>query len=226
MLRSIPNNIEDIKTIIDEIIKTDTGNDFIELEAGGFEIITPQRKYKGISFQIVGKIKNIRTPFNVDIGVGDIIVPNSERHRIPVQLSEFLSPEICTYSLESTIAEKFDAILHRLELTSRMKDFYDIWYLANIFDFDGCKLQEAIFATLQNRGTVYEASTFSNIITFDKDLDMQTKWKGFIRRLKLPGLEFGDVLKMINSFLSPVWGAMINEDEWLKTWYAERGSWN
>ncbi len=42
LLRSIPNSIEDIKTIIDEIIKTETGNDFIELEARGFEIITPQ----------------------------------------------------------------------------------------------------------------------------------------------------------------------------------------
>ena len=33
-----------------------------------------------------------------------------------------------TYSLESTIAEKFDAILQRFELTGRMKDFYDIYY--------------------------------------------------------------------------------------------------
>lgn len=226
LLRSIPNSIEDIKTIINEIITTKTGNDFIELEARGFEIISPQRKYNGISFQIVGKIKNSRTPFNVDIGVGDIIVPNSERRRMPVQLSEFMSPEICTYSLESTIAEKFDAILQRLELTSRMKDFYDIWYLANAFDFEGRKLQEAIFETLQNRGTVYETNTFSNIIAFDKDRDMQTKWKEFVRRLKLPELEFGDVLRMMDSFLSPVWDAIINEDEWLKAWYAESGSWN
>jgi predicted nucleotidyltransferase component of viral defense system len=162
----------------------------------------------------------------VDIGVGDIIVPKSERRRIPVQLSEFIPPEICTYSLESTIAEKFDAILQRLELTSRMKDFYDIWYLANSFDFDGRKLQEAIFETLQNRGTIYEANTFSNIMEFDKDRDMQMKWREFIRRLKLPELEFSDVLRLMNCFLSPVWSAMINEDEWLKTWYAESGSWN
>ena len=59
----------------------------------------------------MGKIKNTRTPFNVDLGVGDIIVPKSEKRVIPVQLDEFTKPEISTYSLESTIAEKFDAIL-------------------------------------------------------------------------------------------------------------------
>lgn len=226
LLRNSPSTVEDVKVIISEIITTKTGNDFIELEARGFEIINPQRKYKGISFQIVGKIKNSRTPFNVDIGVGDIIVPNSERRRIPVQLSGFMFPEICTYSLESTIAEKFDAIMQRLELTSRMKDFYDIWYLANTFDFDGRKLQEAIYETLQNRGTVYEANSFSNIMAFDKDRDMQRNWKEFVRRLKLPELEFSDVLRMMDSFLSPVWDAIISEDECLISWDAKNNSWN
>lgn len=226
LLRNSPSTVEDVKVIISEIITTRTGNDFIVLEARGFEIINPQRKYNGISFQIVGKIKNSRTPFNVDIGVGDIIIPNSERRRIPIQLSGFMFPEIYTYSLESTIAEKFDAIIQRLELTSRMKDFYDIWYLAKTFDFDGRKLQEAIYETLQNRGTVYEANSFSNIMAFDKDRDMQRKWKEFIRRLKLPELEFSDALRMMGSFLSPVWDAIISEDECLITWDAKNNSWN
>lgn len=79
LLRKIPNNLEDIKRIIDEIIGTDTENDFIELESRGFEIISEHRKYSGFSFQIIGKIKNSKTPFNVDIGVGDVIIPEDER---------------------------------------------------------------------------------------------------------------------------------------------------
>jgi hypothetical protein len=107
-----------------------------------------------------------------------------------------------------------------------MKDFYDIWYLANTFDFDGRKLQEAIYETFQNRGTVYEANSFSNIMAFDKDRDMKMKWKEFIRRLKLPELEFSDVLRMMDSFLSPAWDAIINEDECLLSWDAKNNSWN
>ncbi len=226
LLRRIPNNLEDIKHMIDEINSAETGNDFIELESRGFEIISEHRKYRGFSFQIIGKIKNSRTPFNVDIGVGDIIIPRAERRSMPVQLSEFEPPEIVTYSLESTIAEKFDAIIQRLELTSRMKDFYDIWYLANMFDFDGSKLQEAIFETLQNRGTRYEESTFSNIIEFDKNPDMQKKWKDFIRRLKLPFIEFTEVLSMLDQFLSPVWCAIVREEKLYEKWHVTSHSWN
>lgn len=111
----------------------------------------------------------------MDIGVGDIIVPKAEKRKIPVQLDEFEQPEISTYSLESTIAEKFDAILQRLEMTSRMKDFYDIYYLSNRFDFDGLKLQEAIKETLQNRGTSYSRKSLQQIADFVNDSEMVSK---------------------------------------------------
>ena len=82
-------------------------------------------------------------PFNVDIGVGDVIIPGAERRPIQTQLEGYTQPTVLTYSLESTVAEKFDAILQRFELTGRMKDFYDIYYLSKTFNFDGTKLQSA-----------------------------------------------------------------------------------
>lgn len=57
----------------------------------------------------------MRVPFHVDIGVGDIVVPHPERRKIQTQLEGYDKPEILTYSLESTIAEKFDAMLQRFE---------------------------------------------------------------------------------------------------------------
>ena len=99
---------------------------------------------------------------NVDIGAGDVIVPRAEERKINTQLSDFEAPVIITYSLQSTIAEKFDAILQRLELTGRMKDFYDIYYLARTFDFYGAELQTAIFETLQRRGTPYDSDSFKS----------------------------------------------------------------
>ena len=123
LLRGFSNSIEDVKSMIGKIIETSTGNDFVSMTAKGFEEISPQRKYHGISTQIIGQIKNVRVPFNVDIGVGDIIVPKAEERKINTQLPDFEKPVIKTYSLESTIAEKFDAILQRFELTGRMKDF-------------------------------------------------------------------------------------------------------
>ena len=84
--------------------------------------------------RIIGQVKNVRVPFNVDIGVGDIVVPCAEERTINTQLPDFEVPIVKTYSLESTISEKFDVILQRFELTGRMKDFYDIYYLSRTFD--------------------------------------------------------------------------------------------
>lgn len=88
-----------------------------------------------------------------------------EERTINTQLPDFEAPVIKTYSLESTIVEKLDAILQRFELTGRMsKDFYDIYYLSRTFDFDGAKLQSAIFETLQRRGTPYDRDSFKRVL--------------------------------------------------------------
>lgn len=225
LMKSIPNSIECVKTIMDEILAIDTGNDFIRLEAKNFEHISPQRKYIGISFQILGYIKNTRTPFSVDIGIGDVIVPKAEKRKIPVQIEDFSSPEISTYSLESTIAEKLDAILQRLEMTSRMKDFYDIYYLSGVFDFEGIKLQTAIFETLQRRGTSYSKDSLNQIADFVNDKDMNTKWKQFLKRIKVSEIPFNVVLSAIINFLSPIWDAIISENELLKNWSKDKNQW-
>ncbi|OJU16638.1 MAG: nucleotidyltransferase [Clostridiales bacterium 43-6] len=226
LLRQLPNSVNDVKAVINEIININTGNDYIEMIANGFEEISPQRKYKGISTQIIGKIKNVRVPFNIDIGVGDIIVPKAEKRKINTQLPDFESPEISTYSLESTIAEKLDAILQRFELTGRMKDFYDIYYLSKTFDFDGLKLQTAISETLQNRGTLYEKDSFERIIQLPHDPDMQTKWKYFLKNIKNEALDFDIVISDIKDFLEPVYETIVMESEWLKKWDCKSVNWS
>lgn len=225
LLRQLPSGLEDIRKIIDGILAVDTGNDFILLTSTGFETISPQRKYKGVSFQLTGQIKNTRTPFNVDLGVGDIIVPKSQERQIPVQLEDFRAPTVTTYSLESTIAEKFDALLQRLELTSRMKDFFDIYYLSSQFDFDGRQLQQAIYETLTNRGTPYERDSLDKVVALSADDDIQVRWRQYLQRTKLPELLLEQVLSGIDAFLRPVWTAIVNEDEWMKKWNARACAW-
>lgn len=225
LLRGFSNSIEDVKSMIGKIIETSTGNDFVSMTAKGFEEISPQRKYHGISTQIIGQIKNVRVPFNVDIGVGDIIVPKAEERRINTQLPDFEKPVIKTYSLESTIAEKFDAILQRFELTGRMKDFYDIYYLARTFDFEGAKLRTAIFETLKKRETPYDRDSFKRILALSEDEDMQKRWRYFLKNIKDGSLEFAVVIKEMQKFLEPVFDAIVDEEEWKKNWTFKQ-KWN
>ena len=226
LLRGFSNSIEDVKSMIGKIIETSTGNDFVSMTAKGFEEISPQRKYHGISTQIIGQIKNVRVPFNVDIGVGDIIVPKAEERKINTQLPDFEKPVIKTYSLESTIAEKFDAILQRFELTGRMKDFYDIYYLARTFDFEGAKLRVAIFETLKKRETPYDRDSFKRILALSEDEDMQKRWRYFLKNIKDDTLEFAVVIKEMQIFLEPVFDVIVNEEELQKMWNSKVIKWD
>ena len=225
LLQGYSNSIDTVQGLIEKILATPTGNEYIEMSAKGFEEISPQRKYHGISAQIISRIKNVRVPFNVDIGVGDVIIPKAEQREIQTQLPGFDRPVIKTYSLESTIAEKFDAILQRFELTGRMKDFYDIYYLSRRFDFDGEKLQTAVFETLQCRGTPYERESFQRVVALAENEDMQKRWKYFLKSIKDNTLDFSAVIERIQIFLEPVFNAIVNEEEWQKSWTPENG-WN
>ena len=225
LMRGLNNDLARMDEIIAEILAVDTGNDFVTFKAGKTEPIAVQRKYHGVSTQITGYIKNVRVPFNVDIGVGDVIVPNAQRRNIQTQLDGYEKPEILTYSLESTIAEKFDAILQRFELTGRMKDFYDIYYLSRAFDFDGLKLQTAIQETLHNRGTAYEKDSFDRILALAGDADMQTKWRYFLKTLGNPDMPFAEIIVGIQQFLSPVWKAILEEIELIATWHSAEAKW-
>lgn len=144
LLREVPNTPEKLKPVLEEIIRTSTGNDFVRFEIKEIAPIAVVKKYAGIGVSLVARIKNTRTPFSIDFGVGDVIVPKQEKRKIPTQLDNFPAPTVNTYSLETTIAEKIDAILSLMEFSSRMKDYYDIYYLANRFDFDGATLTKAL----------------------------------------------------------------------------------
>jgi len=221
LLQQFPNSVKSVRGIVEEILSINTGNDFITFESKEFVTISPQRKYTGVGVQIVGRIKNTKTPFNVDFGVDDIIVPKAKKRTIPTQLDKFDAPEISTYSLESTVSEKFDAILQRLELTSRMKDYYDIFYIAHTFEFDGRILQEAILETLKKRGTDYSRESFNNIMAFSNDEAMQTKWRQFLKKLKVNEPEFKEALQTMNYFLGEIWLAIINETEFFGQWHPQ-----
>lgn len=225
LMKGLNNDISQMDEIISEILSISTGNDFILFKAGKSGPITVQRKYHGVSMQITGYIKNVRVPFNVDIGVGDIIVPGARICTVRTQLEGYEIPKIMTYSLESTIAEKFDAVLQRLELTGRMKDFYDIYYLSRFFDFEGKKLQTAIQATLRNRGTEYSRSSFAHVLSLAGDEMLIKRWNMFLKTLKVPRLEFGIVINSLQNFLEPVWNAMTGDYEFLNCWSCSEGIW-
>ncbi len=210
LLREIPNTPEQLKAVLEEIISAETGNDFITFEIKDVAPIAVAKKYAGIGASMIARIKNTRTPFGIDFGVGDVIVPKQEKRKIPTQLADFEAPTVNTYSLETTVAEKLDAILSLMEFSSRMKDYYDIYYLAQRFDFDGATLTEALKRTFENRGRAFTTDQFEQVMTFGSDAEMQKKWKAFFRKIDTKTDDFDTVLKTIKALLIEPYRAAVD----------------
>ena len=226
LLRKIPNTPEQLKAVLEEIIATPTGNDFITFEIKDVAPIAVAKKYAGIGASVVACIKNTRTPFSIDFGVGDVIVPKQEKRKIPTQLSDFDAPTVNTYSLETTIAEKIDAILSLMEFSSRMKDYYDIYYLANKFDFDGALLAEAMKKTFANRNHSFTVEQFEQVMAFDGDEAMRKKWKAFCRKTDIKTDDYSTVLKAIRSLLSEPFAAAVEGRNYVKRWSGSENRWS
>lgn len=225
LLNRIPNTPEQLRKILEEIIAVDTGNHFISFEIKNLAPISVAKKYAGIGASLVAKIKNTRTPVDIDFGVGDIIVPRPQKRKIPTQLPDFEAPEVSAYSVETTIAEKLDAILLLMAFSTRMKDYYDLYYLANKFDFDGTVLTEAIKKTFLNREMHYTIEQFEQIMTVDTDDGMQQKWNNFARKLNMKSDSFQTILGVIRSFISKPFLAVLDEEFFSQAWDAASGSW-
>lgn len=225
LMRQLSNDIDKVKGVIEDISRVPTANDYITIEVLNAEMITPDKEYQGVSVKFVGRIKQLKIPFSIDIGMDDVIVPKAVKRCIKTRLTDFEEPEVYTYSLESTIAEKFDAILKRMEATSRMKDFFDIYYLSSMFDFDGRKLQEAIWQTVQHRGTMYEANSFDRISAFGDNAFLSAQWTRFQPSMQVQLPEFASILYRLKEFLQPVFEASIKEREFFMDWSAEQKKW-
>jgi hypothetical protein len=133
--------------------------------------------YSGVRVRIRGNLSNARVSLQVDVGFGDVIVPGPRKVTYPVLL-DFPPPELKGYSMESTIAEKFHAMVKRGILNSRMKDFHDIWMLSRTFDFQGAMLARAVEKTFANRETPVPTrpSGLRSILRARQDQDRSMAW--------------------------------------------------
>jgi len=191
----------------------------IAVEADGMlfnaETVTATRikedaDYEGVRVRLQGNLGNARVSMQIDIGFGDVVVPKAEMVRYPVLL-DFPAPTLRGYTMESTIAEKFHAMVKLGIVTSQMKDFYDIWMLARTFDFSGKTLSDAIEKTFKNRNTpiTSDPAVFESLFAADENKRIQ--WKAFIRKSQLAGApdNFEEVVAAIKDFLAPVMAALV-----------------
>ncbi len=153
-----------IRKIIEEIVSIEL-NDNVAFEISNLSPIKEDNDYGGYKFKLIATQSNVKVRFSIDVSTGDIITPRAIEYKYKMILEDNYI-DILTYNYETIIAEKLETILKRNTANSRMKDYYDIYYFANIKwnKIDKNILKQALNTTFEHRDSKYELENNSRII--------------------------------------------------------------
>jgi predicted nucleotidyltransferase component of viral defense system len=216
---SVSSEVEDCTTIIKEIALTnsDDGVEFIAEKIEGKKI-KEGADFDGVRIKVPYKMDTIKGYFSIDIGFGDKITNGPYEIEYPTLL-DFPSPKIFVYSFDSAVAEKFEAIVKLNFITSRMKDIYDLIFIAENNSFNRNVLSEAVIETFGNRGTSLEDRHIIFDAIFKNNQQKQTQWASFIQLNKLDiKISFYDAVTKIQSFIEPIFDKKTRNNWNPKNW--------
>jgi predicted nucleotidyltransferase component of viral defense system len=188
------------------------------------QAIREENQYDGVRIKLEFRIGRTGQFMQIDIGFGDSVNPPAKAIQFPCML-EMPAPNFKAYCRETTVAEKVEAMVSLGFANSRMKDFYDVYKLAEGFDFDGIILKDAIKLTFEKRGTSIPNETpLALTKEFFENSAKQMQWNAFINKNSLEAVAFSSVVEKIRVFIEPVFSAINNFGDYDFTWRSG-GSW-
>lgn len=180
-----------------------------DIENITFKNITEFKDYHGIRLSIPVSMDTVSQILTMDIGFGDVVTPAPVDLDYPALLEHLPSASILAYSLETAIAEKMHAVIDLAEISSRMKDYYDLYTLLHLKNYDTEVLQQAISRTFENRHTSYAPDTMFFRKDFAINPVMETKWRAFIKKITSKSeLTFPEVAAYLQERLRPYWDSL------------------
>jgi len=187
------------------------------------EEITKDSEYQGTRILMDARMDNVRLRIQVDFGVGDVIVPGPRMIEYPVFLGGD-TIELLAYPVETSIAEKLQAMVALGEANSRMKDFYDVWVCASHLDFEREKLLKAVEATFKNRETVIPTDDFEVLTAGFAERHLM-QWNAFVKKIGGGTLvnRFDEVVEDLRNFAVPMFRCVALREKIGKQWRAGKG---
>lgn len=227
LLGRTDNDVKAVENLIREICNVEVEPDGIVFDPNTIvgQVIREDADYEGVRIRFQGRLDNARVTLQLDIAFDPFVATESILNDYPTIL-DLPAPRMKTYSRESAIAEKLQAMVYLGRINSRMKDFYDIWLLSRHFDFDGKILAGAIKATFEHRRTPIEAMPLAFTSEFSGEPTIALQWKAFItkNRLNNAPVELAQVTQAIADFLIPVMGSLSESRPFDGVWKAP-GPW-
>lgn len=196
--------------------------DGLTLDANSVRVeeIRETQEYGGQRVRIEARLGSARIPLQIDVGFGDAVTPRPQEIDYPTLL-DFPAPRVSAYPVESVVAEKLQALVALGIVNSRMKDFYDLYVIAERFSLEGETLVDAIRATFERRQTAIPSSLPVGLTEGFASLpEKATLWTAFCRRTGLSEAvgDFPAILEKLRAFLSPPIRAATGKEDFLLRW--------
>lgn len=144
---------ENLTQILNDVFKINL-DDNIQFELINIENIREDDDYGGLRVHISSIFDNMATDLKIDVTTGDKITYKEINYKYNLLL-ETRAIDIWSYNIETIIAEKYESIIKRSILNTRIRDFYDIYMLIHLDknNISNKILKEAIKETSQHRNS-------------------------------------------------------------------------
>jgi predicted nucleotidyltransferase component of viral defense system len=223
----VSSNRKDLLKIINEVITESVPEDGIVFDPQSISIEETQidADYQGIRVKVTALLESSRIPVQIDIGFSDEFSSKAEAIEYPNILPDLKAVQMKGYPKEAVVAEKFHAMVRHAELNSRMKDYYDLWLIAETFEFKGTSLQKAVETTFKKRDTELPLERPTSL-TVEFASMSQTRWATFLRKMNMDNeevLELQTVIEKIWKLLEYPLQSSINKTRSTRNWLPRKG---
>jgi len=228
-LASFKNTTEAVMDFFTEVLQVPVPhNDGLTFDPASVqaEEIQLDAEYSGVRVRLTAMLGRTEIPTQIDLGFSEAVVEEPVRAALPVLL-DFEAPELKAYSPEVVVAEKLEAIVKLGTVTTRFKDFFDLYLLSNEKAFDAPMLVRQVTATFAHRGTAATGDLPVALTDdFARNPESQRQWKAFLRRNDVVGAPelFSDAVGRVRDFVYPILQAAAQEEGVLEqSWSPQRG---
>ncbi len=187
MAKNVSNDMSNIKKIFQEICQIECEEDGVVFDVDTLETseIAITKEYRGVRLSLIAHLDTAQQTISMDVGFGDVITPSPQQLAFPALIGTAPGANILAYSLETVVAEKFQAMISLSLGNSRMKDFFDVYQILS--------------KQYKENHPLFDENFFT-------DSSRSLYWKGFLKRIKYSKqLSFTDVGTLIRTHLQPYW---------------------
>lgn len=207
LMEQTKNEIEEVKQVVIEIlnISCEDGVSF-DISSIQASFINEQGSYQGVQIKVKPIFGGAKHNYmKLEFGFGDTITPEAKELSYPTYIEELGIPLIKAYTIESVIAEKFEAMISLGDLNSRVKDLYDVGELLEAESYKLEDLKNAIYQTFDRRKTKFTP----NPVVFEEEFYTENRKNMWLNWLKKSSLDTNknlkETLRKIKVNLEPIY---------------------